>query len=372
MNRSLSLYFDLARVVAALLVILYHSNMRLLSTAVLPLSGHGHAAVIVFFVLSGYVIAYITATREHTSRAYWVSRLSRFYSVALPAVLLAPLLDMAGEALAPQFYAGATTHDLAWVRVISSLGFLNEIWSLSIMSFSNVPYWSLCYEFWYYALYALYSFGGGRRWMLCGAMILALGPKIALLAPIWILGVVLYRWRCLGRIGRAHGAWLWCASWLAYGLFHGYGLTEAGSDWLRQLAGERLHHELAFSKFFITDYLLGLLVACNFVGARAMLASSTELLERLAPLIRALAGLTFSAYIFHQPLLQFYAAAFNGEPSQPWFYAATMAATLVSIAVLGYLTEHQRRHWRRWFDATWAGVGNALAAPIAGSGGRHD
>ena len=370
---SLSLYFDLTRVVAALLVLLYHANLRLLSSAGLPLSGHGHAAVIVFFVLSGYVIAYITAARERTARAYWSSRLARFYSVALAAVLLTPLLDLAGEALAPAFYAGTTTHDLGWLRIFSSLAFLNEIWGVSIMSFSNVPYWSLCYEFWYYALYALYSFGGRRRWLWCAALLLALGPKIALLAPAWVLGVLLYRWQWPQpqRIGRVAGGLLWCASWLAYYLFHHYGLTAAGSDWLRQMVGTRLHHELAFSRFFVADYLLALLVACNFVGARALLTAGCAPLERMAPLIRALAGYTLSAYIFHQPLLLFYAALIDGDPARPWFYLATMGATLTSIGLLGYLTEHQRRHWRRWFDCGLQRAALRLAAPTAGSGGAH-
>jgi len=63
-------------------------------------------------------------------------------------------------------------------------------------------------------------------------------------------------------------------------------------------------------------------------------------------LIRLLAGYTFSAYILHQPLLQFYAALFNGDPQRPWFYVATMTATLASIVAIGSVTEGRRRHWR--------------------------
>ncbi|RZT09736.1 Peptidoglycan/LPS O-acetylase OafA/YrhL, contains acyltransferase and SGNH-hydrolase domains [Duganella sp. CF402] len=346
MNRSFSIYLDLVRVLSALAVVLYHSNLRLLSTDKLPFSNHGHAAVIVFFVLSGYVISHITATRENTPLEYWSSRLARFYSLALPVVLLTPLLDQLGEAMAPQFYDGRTTHDLAWLRIITSLAFLNEAWTLSIMSFSNVPYWSLCYEFWYYVLFAILTFTRGRKRVLwCGAVMLLIGPNILLLAPVWATGVVLHRWAALQRMGRTGGLALLLASCAAYGAFHHAGLTEAGSAWLRQLIGTHWHQQLAFSRYLVTDYLLALIVAAHFVGVRALAGALP--LERIASPVRATAAYTFSIYLLHQPLIQFYAALFNGDPSGPGYYLVTMLAVFSSIFVIGAVTEQQRHHWRR-------------------------
>ena len=56
MNRPFSVYLDLIRFTAAVLVYLWHSNQRFLTEAILPFSGYGHSAVIVFFVLSGFLI----------------------------------------------------------------------------------------------------------------------------------------------------------------------------------------------------------------------------------------------------------------------------------------------------------------------------
>jgi predicted ATP-grasp superfamily ATP-dependent carboligase/peptidoglycan/LPS O-acetylase OafA/YrhL len=386
MNRSFSIYLDLVRVASALLVVLYHSNIRLLSTDKLPLSNHGHAAVIVFFVLSGYVISHITATRENTPVEYWSSRLSRFYSLALPAVLLTPLLDHLGEAMAPQFYGDRTTHDLAWLRVLTSLAFLNETWTLSIMSFSNVPYWSLCYEFWYYALFAAVSYTQGRRRVLwCGALMLLIGPKILLLAPVWITGVVLHRWTALQRIHLTAGALLLLASCVAYGLFHHYAMTEAGSEWLRQRIGAHWHRQLAFSKFFLTDYLLAIIVGCHFIGMRALVTRMQRQawLTWLEPVVRSLAAYTFSIYLLHQPLIQFYAALFNGDPTRPWFYLITMLAVFASIFAIGTVTERQRHHWRRiirnWLisptpqalPAVVLGIDSPIGLAIIRDLGRH-
>ncbi len=46
-------------------------------------------AVAVFFVLSGFIIRHITSIRPMTAQKYAVDRLSRIYSVTLPAVLFA-------------------------------------------------------------------------------------------------------------------------------------------------------------------------------------------------------------------------------------------------------------------------------------------
>ena len=99
--------------------------------------------MIVFFVLSGYVIAYVTATKERDWVSYSASRLSRVYSVAVPAIVLTLLLDALGRQLYPEAYA--YPFDRFALRIIGSLLMANETWFVSIISFSNVPYWSICY-----------------------------------------------------------------------------------------------------------------------------------------------------------------------------------------------------------------------------------
>ena len=91
--RPFSVYLDLVRFTAACFVYLYHSNQRWLVEPILPMANYGHTAVVVFFVLSGFVIAYVTDTKERDWPSYAASRLSRVYSVALPAVVLTLLLD---------------------------------------------------------------------------------------------------------------------------------------------------------------------------------------------------------------------------------------------------------------------------------------
>jgi peptidoglycan/LPS O-acetylase OafA/YrhL len=349
MKKEFSIYLDLIRFAAAFCVLIFHSNLRSIIAAPLPLTGHAHAAVIVFFVLSGYVISYVTAERENSPIAYWSSRLSRFYSLVIPVVLLTPLLDVVGESLAPHFYSGRTTHDLAWLRVLTSLTYTNEIWKLSIMSFSNVPFWSVCYEMWYYVLFAAAAFTRGRaRVCLLVAIAVFIGPKMLLLFPIWILGAVLHRWKALDQLSKPVCWILFLASVPLYGLFQHYEMTAYASRLLLDWVGPQWHRQFVFSREFTTDYLLALIIAANFIGFRGIAEQFGWILLKIERPIRWLAGFTFSLYILHQPLLLFYAAVFNGNPGTPLFYMAVLASTLVTVGVIGTFTEQKRHLMRRW------------------------
>ena len=349
MSRSFSIYLDLLRFLAACLVVIYHSNSRLIVEQGLPLSSYGHSAVIIFFVLSGFVIAYATDTKEKCARDYWASRLSRVWSLAIPAILLTPLLDLIGEAVSPAIYVGYTTHDHAWLRMLTSALFLNEVWSVSIMSFSNIAYWSLCYEVWYYVLFALYAFGDPRRrWLWISLVALALGPKILLLAPIWLLGVVIYRWQRPQTMPEWMG---WCsvvASLLLVFAFEKFQVAEWGSAYLKAALGEHWHRELTFSRWFISDYLLAAIVFLNFVGMRRIAFRFAPLLHAVERPVRAAAAYTFSLYILHQPLIYFFGALIDLPPAGYSKYVAVMSCVTLAVVLIGHQTERRRFGLRRW------------------------
>lgn len=354
MKKEFSIYLDLVRFAAAFVVMMFHSNFRLLTWEPLPFFdlANSRAAVIIFFVLSGYVISYITTARESDPVDYWASRLSRFYSVALPIVLLCPLLDAVGSRLGPAFYEGRMASDYAWLRMLTSLTYTNEIWKLSIQSFSNVPYWSLCYEMWYYALFAVVAFVQGRaRVWLVALILLFVGPKIIVMAPIWILGVVLHRYSGFERLAKWQSLLLFLGSWPLYALFYYYEVSAWGGKVLLALVGKELHAEAVFSRYFISDYLLALIVAANFIGFRGIgdyFARPLRLCERP---IRWISSFTFSLYILHQPLLQFYSALINGDNLGRMFYLQVMCATIVTVIVIGTLTEQKRGALRRLIRA---------------------
>ena len=67
-----SLYLDIVRFIAAIAVFLDHISSYPFTKNLFwsPLGSYGGIAVIIFFVLSGYVIAYVTSTREKTLFKY--------------------------------------------------------------------------------------------------------------------------------------------------------------------------------------------------------------------------------------------------------------------------------------------------------------
>lgn len=350
MQREFSIYLDLIRFLAAALVLVHHSNFKELSQQHVWFSEHGPAAVIVFFVLSGYVISYVSVGKEREPLDYWSSRLSRFYSLAVPIVLFCPLLDWMGASMGPQFYdGGRTTHDLAFLRILTSLAFVNEVWTMAIMSFSNVPYWSLNYEMWYYIMFAVVAFTRGRaRVALLTAAVLFVGPKIVLLAPVWMLGVLAHRWDRLRSLPSWTYWLMFCVSWPLYFIYIHYNMAEIGSDLTQRLFGTWWQTQLSFSKYFLTDYVLALVVLANFVGFRGIAEHFRRPLMAVEKPIRWLAGYTFSLYILHQPLLQFFGALINGDPSGRLFHVEVLGATLLAVVLISSVTEQQRHHLKRW------------------------
>jgi peptidoglycan/LPS O-acetylase OafA/YrhL len=213
---------------------------------------------------------------------------------------------------------------------------------------------------WYYIMFAVCVFTRGRtRLLLLAGCALAVGPKILLLAPVWAMGVVLHRWQLLQRTSFHAGLALFAVSLVAFGLFQHYRLTDLGSAWMRSLVGEALHHQLTFSRFALTDYLLGLIVAANFVGARAIAPVLGRVLLPLERPLRWLAGYTFSLYLMHQPLLLFFGAAIGGDPRGPLYFIEVLGAILVTVWLVGSLTEGRRHLLRAWLLArlqSWHGV----------------
>jgi peptidoglycan/LPS O-acetylase OafA/YrhL len=349
MNKAFSIYLDLVRFTAACLVYLYHSNQRLLVRDILPASNFGHSSVIVFFVLSGFVIAYITDTREKQFATYTASRLSRVYSVALPAVLLTIALDAMGRQLYPALYG--YPFDQFLLRGAASLLMANEVWFISITSFSNVPYWSIGYEMWYYVAFGAVVFLPRRAGMITVALLaLALGPKVTLLAPIWVLGVVLYRWQGLQSL-RESTAWLLLlGSCVGIVAFHQANVTDQVATFFKSLIGEKWHTQFTFSKFFVSDYLLGVLVFLNFAAMRRVSFRLEPVLLGLERPIRFLAGYTLSLYLLHQPLFLFWAAVIQGDPSGYAYWWQTTAMVALSVLAVGYVTENKRHLLKRWLE----------------------
>lgn len=361
MTRSFSVYLDLVRFFAAFLVLLHHA--RYLYDPGNFIFAFGHEAVIIFFVLSGYVIAYVTETKERTLKSYTLSRLARIYSVALPAILLTGVFDYLGFMSNPEAYPiGAQAWDHIPIRVVGSLAFLNQIWFVSMQPFSNVPYWSLGYEIWYYAGFALVTYLGGRRgWLLFLALALILGPKIILLMPLWWGGVLVYRSKALRGISPRLGWILLVLSFAGVAGYLHWDLAAWARETVQAAVGPEWTRELVSSKRFLSDYYLGLCVAAHFVALRAICEHHQDVPGLVAKPIRALAGSTFTLYLLHRPLILFYFAVFQLESVSPGLYVVLLGLIVATAYGISLVTEQQKHHVKRWFTALFDWIAQRMA-----------
>ena len=334
---------DFLRFFAAVIVFLSHSAAHYPTK--FPLFHAGHEAVIIFFILSGFVIAFVRDTKEDTLRDYALSRIGRIYSVAIPALVLTVFADFIGQSIDPDVYGkGYTATDYWYVRLAGSLAFVNELWLVSIQTFSNVPYWSLNYEVWYYISFACLAFAPRRLgWALFALCILIMGPKIAMLLPIWWLGVWCYRTTLSERLS-PQAAWaLVVASLVGVGVYFHFEFAQLGSDILQSWLGKDLHAKLAFSRETLGDYYLSIVVVAHFVGMRRVAPTIGPLIVPLARPIRWIAAYTFVLYLCHQPLLFFYKAVLGTESGVFGDYLLLVTLTFGYIIVLGTYTE-RRKH----------------------------
>ena len=292
----------------------------------------GRTAVLVFFVLSGFVIAWVSDTRERTLEEYGLSRVARLYSVIIPVFVLTAVLDTIGKAIDPRLYGPEWGHSMAHPVIDYALSavFLGESWTIRVLPGFNVPYWSLNYEAWYYVLFAAAIFLRGRPRIaaLIAAALLA-GPRILFLLPVWLMGVAAWQWRAeLPRqLGRPL-VFVCLAGFIALEAFGGQRMFwHPSSGWLPP-------------DFSAYDFVLGALVALFIIGlANAQLPMPTARFERL---VRGLAGTSFGLYLLHYPLLNFFGTVVPGPPDGALHRVLVFGLTLGGALGLASLIEPRK------------------------------
>jgi peptidoglycan/LPS O-acetylase OafA/YrhL len=191
LSQSGSLVLDIIRFAAAVAVLAHHLCDSRLGSQWLNLGTVGYHAVCVFFVLSGFVIRFITITRSNSFAEYAIDRASRIYSVVIPAIAFTLVCEAISGAVHRPLY------ELLWspflwhqvpVQLLTNLTFMAQCWGYNTPPLSNVPFWSLSYEVIYYAVYGLISYRVRGAWLWSTLILFIAGPNIAVLGLTWLLG----------------------------------------------------------------------------------------------------------------------------------------------------------------------------------------
>jgi peptidoglycan/LPS O-acetylase OafA/YrhL len=365
---ELANWLDLARGLAAVEVLAFHSY-QLMFLEQLPnasydasivyayvvlraFSAHGGAAVLVFFVLSGYLVGGPALVRARSGRLsaidYFSARASRLYVVLIPA-------------LAVSFCAYTwATHVAGWPEFVASRQHLYDAPSLFSASVApgaalcnglflqtitcspfaaNVALWSLSNEFWYYVLaFALISVRKTR-------------PLALLIAAVFALFVVAE----LSDPQGTHNGFkfffyflIWCSGAVVYAII------APVVTWLTTfLIGLGVIYILSMQgllpSWLLYDLTIGLLTAAAILTLEATKVPVPSFLR----FTRELANFSFSLYAIHYPILVFLNVIASNKPPEFTFAslgvdALFMLCCLATAFIFYLLFESHTHAVRAW------------------------
>ncbi|MFT5525210.1 MAG: peptidoglycan/LPS O-acetylase OafA/YrhL [Pirellulaceae bacterium] len=363
----LSTYLDLLRLLAAVVVLLSHlAYERFTDGAYLAIRQFnlGSDAVVVFFVLSGFVIAHTARAKDGNIGQYFFNRATRIYSVAIPAILLTFILDRNGAAANFQAYNG-------WWYNPASLGemllmgtsFCSE-WNINGFRLgTNGPYWSLSYEVAYYVLFAIaFYLRGFRRVAWLAIAIVVAGPKILLLTPVWLMGVALYHVlnTANGKQSTINIGWLFAiAPAVLYLAALTAGMPKSIMSFSHTILSPSVVQSLRFSDEFIWNAVVGLLFSVHLFGVATIVRSGVPN-PRTSKSIKWLAGASFSLYLVHYPVIQYVDAVLPETMITELRHGILLLVTVVVCFAFAELFERRLGAFRRFCTTSFARVGLAV------------
>ena len=357
-------WLDLMRGSAALLVVLEHLRAFLFpaySSLVCPgiflkafyfLTGLGHQAVMAFFVLSGFLVGGSVFRSRDTGTWSWggylLRRLSRLWTVLLPALLLTAFWDQWGSFQHPEGYAGifrAIYHSGPVPGGVLSdtvpvfLGNMFFLQTIFVPCFgTNSPLWSLANEFWYYLIFPLLlsAISPGRLMVRIPAVLIV--SAILWILPwdffqglvIWILGALTFRFATSASMSRMGGLLPLILSLLLAFVV------------------------LLWSRRALVPAWGDLIVGCSLLPLTATLALRVTRGRWFHGLTGAMSEISYTLYLVHFPFLAWiFFTGFEGRQIVPYLHGDLLFACLL-LLVLAYSTiiwwcfERNTDRIRRW------------------------
>jgi len=256
-------------------------------------TGFAHQAVLVFFVISGWLVGGSLLNKMGQPGAlgnYAIDRMTRLWTVLVPTFGLALLLGLASGALRP----GSV--DFSAANEFSALSFAGNLLGLQgvvLENFGgNYALWSLANETWYYVLFPLLVLlFGARRTIPClvsGAglalAVVLLPLNIILYFAIWLLGVA------FSRVRIECGTGVRCL-WLV--------LLAAVASYFRLTADNDRFDQTTLGM----DLILSLMFLTLLSSLQFKTAPTSKLARPLARIGSFFAEFSFSLYVLHLPLI---------------------------------------------------------------------
>lgn len=312
---------------------------------------YGQEAVMVFFVLSGFVITCSWSRKGGADnwRSYMLKRALRIYPIFVAALAIAALSAKMSDGGACA-RAGALLGNLAMLQDAGDL----KPGTLIKPFCGDSPLWSLSYEWWFYVLSAGLFFGMGRAtW--ASRRIVAFGVSL--------VGAVTYiAAPNQASLFAAYFIIWWCGAELAHEL-HATGrvslrgqaapllmLTVCCMAWMPGAIRQ------AVSSAHLLPGTYPGLPARHFVCAIGVVLAATmglrfpKVLHPLRNLLASVGGISFGLYAIHEPVLAI-AGSFGWGRGAQYLAAAAIALAAAWLLERVYqpVVVAVLRHWGRYF-----------------------
>lgn len=305
---AFSTYLNLVRVVATGVVIFSHIPFTTTIGYFFSRNNFGYDSVVIFFVLSGYVISYASEQIDKTLSNYALNRFVRIFPVAFSSIILSFLIAKIGFIANPNDTQSFFTSEAIKSQlespvkyILAASTFTNEIWWNDIRPFENGPYWSLSYEVASYVIYgALFFLNGKKKYITAILLALFFGPKILIMFFPWMLGSMAYHFRDRFPITRKTALILSISPVLIYFSLQLYFPHDWSYKYSGQIIESWIGHGLDGAANFGCAYLLGMIMAVNFYCMRIILSNDVRF--PFSKQIHELSTYSFSAYIIHHPI----------------------------------------------------------------------
>jgi peptidoglycan/LPS O-acetylase OafA/YrhL len=349
------IHLDAIRGFAALIVLVGHARVLFLRSITgepqnnpltTPLSGLktgmgnlaastnsiGHEAVMVFFVLSGFLVGGSVLKLMKKNRWSWkdylLKRMTRLWLVLIPALLLGTILDHAGMYIFtnPHSIYTAPPEQTLVVTDLSSrfspkimLGNLVFLQNISVPTAgSNVALWSLANEFWYYMAFPLLVLALSRKrglWqraifiVLFAGILAGIGGDASRLFLVWLLGVVvsMVPLKASKRVAK------WGTVCFAV-------ILSVAVIWVKQ-------HIVNIAT---AEFTIGLLCACLLYFMLHQKQNAKNSVYSRASVFTS--RISYTLYLVHLPILIFLCACINN----PWHvWPSTLMNLAITLAICG-------------------------------------
>lgn len=256
-------------------------------------TGFAHQAVVLFFLLSGWLVGGTLLNKyrhKYSLISYGIDRLTRLWIVLIPAFVLTLLLGAAmGEADLTKA-SFSTTNDYSATAFIGNLFGLQDLWVSRYGG--NFALWSLTNETWYYVLFPVLLTPWITRSFLARSLAAVIGIALLWYLPfpillfftIWLMGVGASR---LNIVATVPVRLVLLTLFASVSVF--FRLT--GSN-------DKLEPDTFVQDVVLSASFLALLCSLQFKANTAL-----PVWRRLKKVGAGLAAFSFTLYVIHVPLL---------------------------------------------------------------------